>query len=797
MYKTWIVFSLLIFFPFYGGDVRQAQVDLGSLLDKGMQANDSKNYTLAIQVCTRGLSEAQSRGNKEYIPRFLYWLAFANEMAGNYNVARNYYTRSTEYYPSPPQRSDLLHESKKTYFHLGVTCACLSEWETALDWFKKGETAFGYANIEWLVKCVAGHALMLVLLDQNEEAIKYVNGKIQDASPFVSVVPKAAEIVAAIKVGKGLIALRAHKYQEAKGAFEQALEFFEKSPPDAITAIYCRAGLAAACCGLKEYPRAEELLNKVDPVINKEGTLLERTFSAGLRGAVCEGENRLDEAGATYAEMEQLYEAHSDQILEASVVSAWLDVLLNPYMRHAALLYKQGKIMPALLTVERGRGRGLVRLIAQHSIDYENSLDKGRLLSTGKEPELPVQQQQNRAILNRANVSGISPPTEQDIEKLAADHPDTLYLEYVVMEEQSLCFVYSGKEPLAIPLIGAQKLQKLVSEWRNTLPPIRKGQEKVAARKLYDALIAPLEEKQLFSSKRYKRLVVVPDGPLAEIPFAVLLNGNGKRLFERYPISISISLGLLRSSPIPPRPVQKLLCAAEAPPRDPRLPPLPPRKINGKAFPRLCYLSRTVAQIALQSKGDFFFDRKMQKALMQQKMPDYDALILATHGVLNARNGLRSWLLMGEDSAGDIEKERMEGFDIASLSLKAQIAILMACESAIGQKRSGEGLIGLAWAFRGAGCPCVVGSLWSVDVTATGKLIEDFWAELRKGKPKDEAMQTAMGNRMNDPQSRDPYFWAAFPIIGDARPLFAKPVPQLPKRGTKNGARQKRVGGLH
>ena len=103
---------------------------------------------------------------------------------------------------------------------------------------------------------------------------------------------------------------------------------------------------------------------------------------------------------------------------------------------------------------------------------------------------------------------------------------------------------------------------------------------------------------------------------------------------------------------------------------------------------------------------------------------------------------------------------------------------LSACETALGRRLEGEGVIGLATAFQYAGARSVVASLWRVADLSTARLMEVFYRCLARGMAKDEALreaQLALARapiRDDDERLADfsnPYHWAAFQLIGDWR----------------------------
>ena len=115
-----------------------------------------------------------------------------------------------------------------------------------------------------------------------------------------------------------------------------------------------------------------------------------------------------------------------------------------------------------------------------------------------------------------------------------------------------------------------------------------------------------------------------------------------------------------------------------------------------------------------------------------------------------------------------------------SVRLQADLVVLSACETALGEEQRGEGLISLARAFQYAGARSVVASLWSVADQTTAELMIRFYRHLRSGLPKDEALRAAQLEFIRGPIEMEdadgnnvlkdaaaPYYWAGFQVFGD------------------------------
>jgi CHAT domain-containing protein len=100
--------------------------------------------------------------------------------------------------------------------------------------------------------------------------------------------------------------------------------------------------------------------------------------------------------------------------------------------------------------------------------------------------------------------------------------------------------------------------------------------------------------------------------------------------------------------------------------------------------------------------------------------------------------------------------------------LTAQLVTISACEGAGKRAYSGEGLIGLSWAFLRAGAHNVVGALWEVSDSSTPQFMDVFYSELAKGRSPASALRTAKLSLLHSPDTQSvfkkPYYWAPFQL---------------------------------
>ncbi len=157
-------------------------------------------------------------------------------------------------------------------------------------------------------------------------------------------------------------------------------------------------------------------------------------------------------------------------------------------------------------------------------------------------------------------------------------------------------------------------------------------------------------------------------------------------------------------------------------------------------------------------------------------------LHFAGHAFVDDRFPLSSGLVLAKrgpaEATGDGLLQAGEIFGRVGFS--ADLVVLSACDSALGPNKSGEGVISLTRAFQASGARSVVASLWSVEDGTTAELVIRFYRHLIAGESKIEALRAAQlelvhgdilmlqadGSRSKFDAS-NPYYWAAFQLYGD------------------------------
>ena len=148
------------------------------------------------------------------------------------------------------------------------------------------------------------------------------------------------------------------------------------------------------------------------------------------------------------------------------------------------------------------------------------------------------------------------------------------------------------------------------------------------------------------------------------------------------------------------------------------------------------YANQTTALTGLKAEKEVLF---------RNPLNDYGYIVFATHGYFGTDlPGIREPILAL--TLVDQPKNQ-DGFlrmtEVMALKLNADVVALTACQSGIGSQVRGEGVMGMGRAFQYAGARTVLMSLWSVSERSSVTLMERFFAHVKEGKPKLEALNLA------------------------------------------------------
>ena len=145
-------------------------------------------------------------------------------------------------------------------------------------------------------------------------------------------------------------------------------------------------------------------------------------------------------------------------------------------------------------------------------------------------------------------------------------------------------------------------------------------------------------------------------------------------------------------------------------------------------------------------------------------LANYRYLLFAMHGVLPDEVGhvQQSALVLSDDF--------LIMADVFELQLNASLVSLSACNTGLGVRIRGEGVMGLTRAFMYAGTPAVAVTLWSVESISAKELDVGFFQHLQEGLAPAEALQVIKIHMLQGEygeEYRSPYYWAPFVLFGD------------------------------
>ncbi len=618
----------------------------------------------------------------------------------------------------------------------------------------------------------------------------------------------------------GVVLDRMKKHEEAEALFRRAIALKERLAPSSIVLAESLDALGNVQSRRGELAEAERLL--------KEAAAIRATLAPG---STFEAQSRLN-LGLLYRKWGKPGEAFES--LEAAVATVetqrarlgggaaaqtgFLASFRQAYQNLAEMLVERGRPADELisardLTFGSGVPEELGRRARRIGAEYDRvaaqiapsrpGADDGRKEKIERLDALRVKRHEVETEILKA-VPRLAPVVRPEALDAAACEdalaPDTVLLSYGVSGEdedpargKTLLFVLRKDRPLVTHAISATRetLAREVEIFRSLLlrgrdVPLPEPALVAQGAHLFDILVRPA----LAEMSGAARVVIVPDDPLGNLPFAALVAdasnpGRPRYFVEEHPLSVVSSGTLLaqlakRRRSGPARAGPDLVAFGDPAYEAARVPGASEEALGGglrsEVLSPLPFSRDEVTSIASLFPGKA--DVRVGKAATEEaakalgRGPRF--VHFACHAVINGRMPSDSALVLatpkGDRGSGD--NGLLQAWEIfEELNIDADLVALSACDTALLQERSGEGLLGLVRAFQLAGARSVLASLWIVSDATTAEQMRTFYRGIKDGLPKDVALQRAQIaflDRAGTPYSH-PYRWAPFVLMGDGR----------------------------
>lgn len=382
-------------------------------------------------------------------------------------------------------------------------------------------------------------------------------------------------------------------------------------------------------------------------------------------------------------------------------------------------------------------------------------------------------------------------PISLDLAQRIVDE-NTAVLEYALAGNQLLMFLISQDdvhaEQFSLPTeeeLGTE-LTRRVTDFKDAIiSNASRAELRSQSQKLYDVLLKPFEEEL----SEFENLIIIPDGPLAYLPFEAISEGD-QYLVESYNIKYEPSLTTLTLLDEPQSLNSKELLAvagSQISGEDNNV----IRSANLSALPSTIIEVDSIAAHFPQAstlKDDEVSEEALKELLRQNR---YRYIHMATHGIIDEERPNRSGLALsaeGEITPSSKEDGLLRTSEIFGLNINSDMVVLSACNTGLGKIVNGEGMLGMQRSFFYAGAATVVVSLWNVYDRSTAAFMNEFYEALINSKSEESwtssmlrwigwdesipfgqkasAMREAKLRMIKHPLFNHPIYWAPFIVVG-------------------------------
>lgn len=343
--------------------------------------------------------------------------------------------------------------------------------------------------------------------------------------------------------------------------------------------------------------------------------------------------------------------------------------------------------------------------------------------------------------------------TLNEAKKALSENKET-YVEYILGNDDGFGMLINKSNTKFFKIKNYDKLLGLSEKFRELLErPLETKKDMENYNTVASSLYTSLFPKSISEEFANKKLIIIPDSYLQNIPFEALNTSIDLKSYfiKQNKISYAYSISFLHEN-------GKL------------------KRKNSKEFlgfapvnfrSNLSNLPLSEQEVnygtSLFSSDSFLYEDATKQNFIKNTK-GYNIIHIASHS--NVTDNKSPWIVFSD--------KKLTLDELYLTKNTADLVVLSACKTSLGNLNEGEGVMSLARGFFNTGANSVLSTLWNVNDKSSSKIIKEFYHEIKKGKTKSEALHVAKLNYLNNHQlsEQSPYYWASFILIGDSEKIY-------------------------
>jgi CHAT domain-containing protein len=512
------------------------------------------------------------------------------------------------------------------------------------------------------------------------------------------------------------LSVQTGKLDDAENYSSQSIELCKKSG-DRTSELYALLASGQISASMQDNPHAEQIFDEV---------IQDKKSDPSLRWEAMHDLAQVYEREHAPRKADQEYRA-ALSALESARSSLHHEEYRLPFLTNAARVYEdyihflvqQGKLKLALQMADYGRAQTLIEGLG--------------------------------AAQNARSFSARDVDPEQIARKMKA-----VILFYSLGERYSYLWAITADRTAVFQLPASKEIEAAVQRYHHALlgPADVLETRNSDGLQLFETLVKPA--KKLIP--RDARIVIVPDGALNNLNFETLLvpGPTPHYWIEDAALVNASSIRLLAAAPVATAPRnEKLLLIGD---------PLPPNH----AYDQLAEAGSEIKDIARHfpapSESVYAQAAATPAAYLEHDPAQFAYIHFVAHGTASRLSPLDSSILLSQGSPAE-DSYKLYARDIIHHPLRARLVTISACYGSGTRAYTGEGLVGLSWAFLRAGAHNVIGALWAVSDDSTPRLMDHLYDGIEKGQTPAQALRAAKLSLLHsDSVFRKPFYWAPFQL---------------------------------